>query len=1600
MKKIASLLTLSLFSFLAGFSQLTIYSTTYDGGALPSGWTIDNFGSTGNYEMVYTDSSGIDDYVLCQTDAHSEDIDQYLTIAGEISTTEYESIIVGWDAKKSAGSGSWNALTTMTVQYSTDGATWTDIQSFTDVTEGGGWQTVTPVNADVAAEAENQANLRFRYKYVSNATNTAHYRINNFLVQGVCKTPVNDASGVSVTNLFSSSATLNWTLSTDASNSLVVMTSDVHASITATPASATTYTADAAYGSGQDIDATAEAEYVMYNGTGGSVDFTALSGGTTYYYEIYSFNDCSSTPEYKSTGITGNFTTTPRWNSISGADLSLAASWESDDDDNATTNVYAGTFNDVSTDFYVNDASSTMTTSTLNISGAGSRFVVEAGSDFSSDATNQLTANITLEGTGQITLNHATNPTLSSISTTSTVTYTGSATSVASTTFANLTISTDVTLSGDATVNSILTLNSLIAIDDANTLTLNGTVIGASSISGLTTSNLTIGGTGALGTLSFDPSNDDLATFTINRTGASNDVLLGTDVSVFTALVLTDGIFDLNGASITLDGATISNVSGTLKGNATSRFICNGVGAIGTMPIDQTSDATRTFQRIVNARTGGVTLLMGNNAIVNDQLLITDASGIIDLNGNTLELSDASFTGAGTVAGNSGILTLSGTTTSPGTILMDQTSAATRTLSTVTMNNSGATSKLTFGSNVIISTALTISDGAVSNGGFTIDGTGASLTISAGDTLELAGTTSFPTFGTETLDRMSVILYSGGTQSVTAKTYGCLAFSDDGGSATKTLAGTGGVLTAEMSIKINATFDMNTLAFTFNSDATGTAHLLEVTGTLANATSLTVQRYVGGTEGWRIFASPGAGALLSDWNGEMAMSGFPNSNDAASPFVSAYFYDESLNAGTAENGYQAPTDISDPLIYFDDKAGVFVYLDDNVGAVTPMPLIADLTISHTTGTKTLSNMSLTGGVGSETGWHAIGNPYPSELRWAEVIANGMSNIGNSGAVYTVDANQNFSASTTIVLASCEGGFVQVTAASNTITIQEDDKALTGQADTYNDRLAHSNEIPELAFQIQVGSHQDKAYIKFNANATDNFEHAYDARKMDNISGKTNISIMSSDNSESLEWNTISETSTSTIPIKVYRSYPFNITESYTLTINNIGQLLEHNKCLTFEDTVAGISFPLTGDTTYTFTMNDLTTAPRLFISISSPLTTSQINVSCQGDNDGSISVFGAGSSVTYVWTDQFGVTIPITGGDLNNLTAGYYHIEANGLSGTCSFSENTFEIIEPTPIVANSTPVDAVCNGSNTGSISLAPTGGNGSAYSYNWGNGNATNTLSNVNAGSYSVTITDSEGCKTEETMVISENDILSSSNLPTDATCFNAADGTIDLEAMSNSSSIFSYLWSNGDMTQDLSNLTAGQYDVTITDEYDCSTTSSILIQEPALIVATFDVSEDTVLLNNGGIVVFTNNSTGTTDFYWDFDDGSSSTDASPWHEYTSEGVYNVSLIAGSENCTETINMTIVVSSTTGIKTNGVTNEMKFVPVDGKLYGYSNGAFNNDVRVSIHNSIGQLVSSKFTYLNSNVVEIDLPSTSGVYIIKLEHEGNQYVKKHIIASN
>ena len=89
----------------------------------------------------------------------------------------------------------------------------------------------------------------------------------------------------------------------------------------------------------------------------------------------------------------------------------------------------------------------------------------------------------------------------------------------------------------------------------------------------------------------------------------------------------------------------------------------------------------------------------------------------------------------------------------------------------------------------------------------------------------------------------------------------------------------------------------------------------------------------------------------------------------------------------------------------------------------------------------------------------------------------------------------------------------------------------------------------------------------------------------------------------------------------------------------------------------------------------------------------------------------------------------------------------------------------------------------------------------------------SGLAAATYTCTVTDANGCTTTEAVTITENDAVVASGTVTEITCFGLTNGAIDLSVAGGSSS-YTYSWSNGATTQDLTGLAAGTYTVTITE------------------------------------------------------------------------------------------------------------------------------------------------------------------------------------------
>jgi gliding motility-associated-like protein len=193
-----------------------------------------------------------------------------------------------------------------------------------------------------------------------------------------------------------------------------------------------------------------------------------------------------------------------------------------------------------------------------------------------------------------------------------------------------------------------------------------------------------------------------------------------------------------------------------------------------------------------------------------------------------------------------------------------------------------------------------------------------------------------------------------------------------------------------------------------------------------------------------------------------------------------------------------------------------------------------------------------------------------------------------------------------------------------------------------------------------------------------------------------------------------------------------------------------------------------------------------------------------------------------------------------------YEVEdIHGNTAQCSFDITVLPLPESDII-----ETDVSCNGLGDGELDVTVTNGAG-PYTFLWSNGSTTEDLTGLVPGIYDVVITDDNGCTTSDTAVITEPDLLEVSNTSQDVLCNGGSDGLIDL-TVTGGVAPYSYNWSNGAMDEDLTNLVAGTYDVTITDDNGCIVQSSVVVSEPDTIQVTFTTTPATCEAANGTITI----------------------------------------------------------------------------------------------------------------------------------------------------
>jgi len=353
---------------------------------------------------------------------------------------------------------------------------------------------------------------------------------------------------------------------------------------------------------------------------------------------------------------------------------------------------------------------------------------------------------------------------------------------------------------------------------------------------------------------------------------------------------------------------------------------------------------------------------------------------------------------------------------------------------------------------------------------------------------------------------------------------------------------------------------------------------------------------------------------------------------------------------------------------------------------------------------------------------------------------------------------------------------------------------------------------------------------------------------------------------------------------------------------------------------------------YTVTVTDSKgcTATKAF-SVSQPTSLPSASVtptavSCFGGTNGAASVTGSGGTAgyTYAWTGG------ATGTSVSNLSSGSYTVTVTDSKG-CTATK-AFTVSQPTQITGSFNTTNAGCGVAN-GIVTVTASGGT-AGYSYLWNNGQTTNTITNLSAGTYTVTITDSKNCTAANSTTVNGSALFAVSKFTVNNKCFGDNSGSASV-SVSGGTPSYSYVWSNGGTNNSIANVTAGTYFLTTTDGSGCAKTDTIVITQPTSLSATTNAINANCAANNGNATATTSGGTPTYSYVWN--NGQTSAIASN----LIAGSYSVT-VKDANNCTTSATITVGTNNTLTSSSN-TSNVKCFSGNDGAIAITANGGSGN---------------------------------------------------------
>ncbi|MBI4647993.1 MAG: PKD domain-containing protein, partial [Bacteroidia bacterium] len=307
------------------------------------------------------------------------------------------------------------------------------------------------------------------------------------------------------------------------------------------------------------------------------------------------------------------------------------------------------------------------------------------------------------------------------------------------------------------------------------------------------------------------------------------------------------------------------------------------------------------------------------------------------------------------------------------------------------------------------------------------------------------------------------------------------------------------------------------------------------------------------------------------------------------------------------------------------------------------------------------------------------------------------------------------------------------------------------------------------------------------------------------------------------------------------------------------------------------------------------------------------HILCYGDNTGEAfaSATGGQGTLTYSWSDLLGQNAPVA----TNLLAGTYYVTVKD-TNQCADIDSVI-ILQPAQALGFFLNTDEPqCFGESNGSATVIPYGGT-PPYNFLWSGGctPSGNQCLNLNAGFYSIQVTDTNGCVLVQNFTLGQPTQIILLVDHTDASCSGTGDGTAFVDTVYGGTPDpvlgYTYLWSDNQMTNPALNLDPGLYCVTVFDDYYCTQSACVTVGSPStLTFQNININNVDCYGNSTGsvTVIATGGSPGQSgyNYYWE-DNAGNFIGNSPSLSNLSQGVYYLT-ISDLNSCS--INTTIIIN------------------------------------------------------------------------------------------